>query len=100
MKVLVTFFSQTGNTEPIARAIYEEASSSASILLKKIEDISVISLNENDLIFIGSPCHTGTLSAQEYRTTDASNARAVLPNSFMNILKNPNIMLMMNGTAW
>jgi flavodoxin I len=63
MNVLITYFSQTGNTEHIARAIYEEASACTSALMKKIGDLAASSLNEYNLIFIGSPCHAGTLAA-------------------------------------
>ena len=36
MKVLVTYFSQTGNTEKIARAMCEEASLANEAELKKL----------------------------------------------------------------
>lgn len=62
MKVLVTYFSQTGNTEQIARAIHEEASICSSAHLKKTDEISPSQLNGYDLVFIGSPCHAGTLA--------------------------------------
>jgi flavodoxin I len=62
MKVLITYFSQTGNTEQVAKAIYEEASQSNEASLTKVEDIKAESLNEYDLIFIGSPIHAGGLA--------------------------------------
>lgn len=39
MKVLVTYFSQSGNTEKIAKAIWEEASQANEADLKKLEDV-------------------------------------------------------------
>ena len=39
MKVLVTYYSETGNTEKIARAIYEEASKEHEVNLKKINGL-------------------------------------------------------------
>ncbi len=64
MKVLVTHFSQTGNTEKIAKAICEEASQANEADLKKLEKISVDDLAGYDFIFIGSPIHAGGLAAQ------------------------------------
>ncbi len=62
MKVLVTYFSQTGNTEQIARAIHEEASSCSSPFLKKTDENAPTQLDEYDHVFIGSPCHADTLA--------------------------------------
>ena len=39
MKVLVTYFSQSGNTEKIAKGIWEEASQANEADLKKLEDV-------------------------------------------------------------
>ena len=63
MKVLVTYFSQTGNTKKIATAIQEEASLNNDLQLKKLENISAADLGECDFIFIGSPLHAGNLAA-------------------------------------
>ena len=63
MKVLVTYFSQTGNTEKIAKAICEEASQNNQAELKKLEDISAADLAGYDFIFIGSPLHASNLAA-------------------------------------
>ena len=62
MKILITYFSQTGNTEQVAKAIYEEASQSNDSSLIKVEDIEAGSLNDYDLVFIGSPIHAGGLA--------------------------------------
>ncbi|WP_022663837.1 flavodoxin family protein [Desulfospira joergensenii] len=63
MKVLVTFFSQSGNTKKIAKAIYEQASESEEAELKKLEDVSPGDTAGYDFIFIGSPLHSGSLAA-------------------------------------
>ncbi len=53
MKMLVTYYSQTGNTKKIADAIYEELNTEKEILnIKEIED-----LTEYDFTFIGFPIH-------------------------------------------
>lgn len=64
MKVLVIYFSQTGNTEKIASAIYEEASQTSDADLKKLNEVDHDSLNEYDLIFIGSPIHAGSVAKE------------------------------------
>ena len=63
MKVLVSYFSQSGNTEKIAKAIYEEASQANEAALKKLEDITPGEVAGYDFIFIGSPLHSGSLAA-------------------------------------
>ena len=63
MKVLVTYFSQTGNTEQIAKAIHEEASQSNDAVLSKLEETDAGSLNDYDVIFFGAPIHSGGLAA-------------------------------------
>lgn len=51
MRVLITYFSQTGNTEKIARAIYKELQFEKEI--KPLDKVH--SLDEFDLIFLGFP---------------------------------------------
>ena len=63
MKILVSYFSQTGNTEKIAKGIYEEASKANEAALKKLEDVKVGDFAGYDVIFIGSPLHSGNLAA-------------------------------------
>ena len=64
MKVLVVYFSQTGNTEKIASAIFEEVSLSNEADLKKLDDVDPVSLNDYDQIFIGSPIHAGSVAKE------------------------------------
>ena len=63
MKVLITFFSQSGNTEKIAKSIWEEASLSHETECKKLEHITPEEVAGYDFIFIGSPLHSGSLAA-------------------------------------
>jgi flavodoxin len=63
MKILTAYFTQTGNTERIAKAIHNEASTHHNTLLNKLDAIQLSSLDGYNLIFIGSPCHAGTLAA-------------------------------------
>ena len=63
MKILIAYFTQTGNTEMIARAIYEEVLSQGhKVHLKSIADITSDSFNAYDLVFLGSACHDADLA--------------------------------------
>ena len=62
MKILIAYLSQTGNTEKIAKAIYEEASPAHEVETKKLEEVSAENLSGYDLLFIGSPIHAGNLA--------------------------------------
>lgn len=53
MKTLVTYFTQTGNTEKVARAIYETIGAQKELLPVK----EVKSPDGYDLIFCGFPVH-------------------------------------------
>ncbi len=64
MKVLVTYFSQTGNTEKVANAIYLEASQGNEAELKKLAEIDPDSLAEFDCVFVGSPIHAGSIAKE------------------------------------
>ena len=64
MKVLVAYFSQTGNTKKIASAIYDEACLSNDAVLKKIDDVDPDSLVDYDQVFIGSPIHAGGVAKE------------------------------------
>jgi flavodoxin I len=63
MNILIAYFSQTGNTDQIARAIQAEISSRHNTTVAKNEALNTASCSDFDLVFIGSPCHAGTLSA-------------------------------------
>ncbi|MCM2287268.1 MAG: flavodoxin [Desulfobacula sp.] len=63
MKVLVTYFSRSGNTEKIAKAIYKEAALANKAGLKKLEDVTPEDMAGYDFIFLGSPLHSGSLAA-------------------------------------
>ena len=70
MKVLVSYLSQSGNTEKIAKGIWEEASQTNEADLKKLEAIGAEDFAGYDFIFIGSPLHAANLAApvKEYLT--------------------------------
>jgi len=59
MKVLVTYFSQTGNTEKLARAIYDGIEKKFSKEISPMEDVK--NLDDYDLIFCGFPVHSSSV---------------------------------------
>ena len=63
LKILITYFTQTGNTEKIARAIYEEVLSQGhEVHLKRIDEITSEEFDVYDLVFLGSACHDADLA--------------------------------------
>lgn len=62
MKILVTYFSQTGNTEKIANAIFKTASQENDADLKSLETVDASELLTYDLVFLGSPIHGGSVA--------------------------------------
>ncbi|MFQ6094714.1 MAG: flavodoxin family protein [Candidatus Bathyarchaeia archaeon] len=71
MKVLVVYYSETGNTEKVARAIHQEVSEKTEAHLKKLHEITPEILNDYDLVFLGSPCHSTDLAEPVKRFLDA-----------------------------
>jgi flavodoxin I len=63
MKVLVTYFSMSGNTEKLAKAIHDEAGKNHESYLKKVDEVEPKWLNKHDVLFVGSPTHASELSA-------------------------------------
>ena len=62
MKVVIAYYSETGNTKKIAEAIYEEASSHHEVVLERLKKLKVIHLDEYDLVFLGAACHDADLA--------------------------------------
>lgn len=60
MKALVTYYSQTGNTEKLARAIYEAIHVEKE--LSPIQDVQ--DLRGYDIIFVGFPVHAHSVPAK------------------------------------
>ena len=63
MKVLVAYFTLTGNTEKIAEAIHGEVLAQGHAAdLKRIDELTPEGLAGYDLIFLGSACHSSDLA--------------------------------------
>ena len=71
MKILVAYYSETGNTEKIARAIHEEAAKEHEAHLKRVNRVATNDLSNYDLVFLGSPCHSTDLAAPVKTILDA-----------------------------
>lgn len=58
MQAIVTYYSQTGNTEKVAKALAKGmGKAGASVTVKRIEDVDPSELGKYDLICIGTPVH-------------------------------------------
>jgi NAD(P)H dehydrogenase (quinone) len=63
IRILVAYDSNTGNTEKMAEAVAEGArKAGAQVTLKKVSEVSVKDLLENDGFAFGTPTHCGTMS--------------------------------------
>ncbi len=64
-KVLVLYYSRTGNTEKMAKMIAQGLTDKGvTVDLKRVEEISVDNLPEYDGYIIGSPNYFGTMAAE------------------------------------
>ena len=72
-KVLVSYYSQTGHTETMARKITEIfQKEELSADLKRVEEVSIDELLRYDCIVIGSPTYYGTMAWQVKKLLDES----------------------------
>ncbi len=72
-KVLIAYYSRSGNTESmataIARAVTEER---LDVVCKKVEDVGLDELLAVDGLIVGSPTYYGTMAAEIKRFLDDS----------------------------
>ncbi|MCX7988629.1 MAG: NAD(P)H-dependent oxidoreductase, partial [Thermodesulfovibrio sp.] len=72
-KVLVAYYSRSGNTEKMAKMIAEGLSKKGvSVDLRNVEEINIDSLPEYDGYIIGSPNYFGTMAAEVKKFIDES----------------------------
>jgi NAD(P)H dehydrogenase (quinone) len=72
-KVLVVYYSRSGNTEAMAEIIAESAGSEGvQVECKKVEDTTVDDLLAADGIIMGSPTYYGTMAAEIKKLLDDS----------------------------
>ena len=70
MKILVAYYSETGNTKKVAEAIHATASTDNDAYLSKIQDVSPDELTNYDMLFLGSCCHDSDLARPFKRFLD------------------------------
>ncbi|MGB2983441.1 MAG: flavodoxin family protein [Candidatus Bipolaricaulia bacterium] len=64
MKILVGYFSETGNTKKMAEAIGEEAKAGGNeVLVATVGEIKADALGGYDVVFLGSTCHSADIAA-------------------------------------
>ena len=69
VRVLVAYFSQSGHTEAMARAVADGARSvpGVTVVLKKIADVTDADLLGADAIVVGTPVYNGGVAAEVKR---------------------------------
>ena len=64
MRMLVTYFSETGNTKKVAEAIAGAAETAAhEVVVSPLQDSNPALLQGFDLVFVGSTCHSSDIAA-------------------------------------
>jgi len=73
-KVIIVYYSRTGNTEKMAHIIRDGILSEGvvDVKLKKVEDTNVEDLVASDGIIMGSPTYYGTMAAELKKLIDES----------------------------
>jgi len=74
MRVLITYYSKTGSTERMARAVAAGVKEAKGVIvkLKRVEKASLKDLVESDVIIVGSPTYYGLMAAQVKKLLDES----------------------------
>ncbi len=76
-KVLISYYSRTGNTEKMANLIQEGVSSvdDIDVIVKKLSDTTLDDLDDADGIILGSPTYFGVMAAEVKQFIDTSVKR-------------------------
>jgi NAD(P)H dehydrogenase (quinone) len=73
VKILVVYYSKTGNTEEMAKAVEKGLrSENVDCIRKRVEETSVDELPAFDGVVIGSPTYFGTMATEIKRFLDES----------------------------
>jgi flavodoxin len=78
-KILVTYFSQTGNTEKIAQSICDGCEGE-EVEIKPIKDVNPSMLNEYELVFLGSGIYASRVNKS---LSDLIKAATRLPSKLV-----------------
>jgi len=74
VEILVTYYSRSGNTENMAKAVSEGVAGveDVNVTLKKVDEVNVDELLNYDGLIVGSPTYYGLPAAQVKRLFDES----------------------------
>ena len=73
VKILVVYYSKTGNTEEMAKAVEKGlCSEDVDCIRKKVEETIVDELPAYDGVIVGSPTYFGTMAAEMKKFFDES----------------------------
>jgi flavodoxin len=77
MRILVVYYTQTGNTKKIAEAIFSELESLGhEVALESARGLKPRDLVGYEVIFLGSPCHSSDLAKPVKRLLERMEASA------------------------
>ena len=72
-KVLVIYYSQTGNTKKMAESVIEGIKKEGlEAVMKEVKDVEADQLLKYDAIIVGSPTYYGTMAAEIKKLLDES----------------------------
>lgn len=73
-RILVAYYSRTGNTARMAEAVASGArSSGADVVMKKVEEVVLEDLKGSDGIILGSPTYYGQMASEVKKLFDGSS---------------------------
>ena len=64
MKILILYYSKSGNTKRVAESIHSYTSNHHDSTLMALKKVSIENLRNYDLLFIGAPCQHATIAKQ------------------------------------
>ncbi|MDD5529476.1 MAG: flavodoxin family protein [bacterium] len=72
-KVLIIYYSRTGNTEKMAQLVKQGVENKGvDVVCKKVQDVKVVELLDFQGIIVGSPVYYGSMSAEIKKLFDDS----------------------------
>ena len=79
MKILIAYFSQSGNTEKIAKSIFEGCQGQ-DVDIKPVKEVNPSTLNEYELVFLGSGIYASRVNKS---LSDLIKSAAALPSKLV-----------------
>lgn len=71
MKILIAYYSETGNTEQVAQVMYEVLSEGHDVVLLRVGEVAVDRLGGFELVFLGAAVHDSDLAKPLKRVLEA-----------------------------